>query len=372
MLVPILVASAVIGTGASDPYSASSTGSSICAAGPVVEGVDVSKYEGSIDWNAVKVAGIGFGIARISDGLNYPDATFDTNYAAMKSMGIIRGSYQYFEPAQDPIAQANMVLQHVGTLGAGDLPPVIDVETMGGVSASAVMAAVQQWLSAVQAGLGRQPIVYVSPSFWDGLSDPTVAADLWIANWGVSCPSVPAAWGSWQFWQYSATGTVPGIPVGANADLDRFNGSLSDLQAYAGGGSSTPPPPAATITAPAAGATVSGTVTVTASGNSTAVRVELYADTTLLATAESASWNTTTVADGAHQLTAKAYDASGASTTSAAVGVTVSNSSGGGCSGLFPVDAACPPPPGCSTSSGGAVGLLTALLLALALRRRGG
>jgi hypothetical protein len=100
------------------------------------------------------------------------------------------------------------------------------------------------------------------------------------------------------------------------------------------------------------------------------VRVEIYADSTLLGTGSSASWNTTAVADGAHQLTAKAFDASGASITSPAVGVTVSNSSGGGCSALEPFATACPPPPtGCNTSTGGAALLLASLVSALALRR---
>jgi len=355
---------------AGDLYSAGESGLTICAAGPVVEGMDVSKFNGTIDWAAVQAAGIGFAIARVSDGLNYPDATFDANWAAMKSTGMVRGSYQYFEPAQDPIAQADMVLQHVGTLGAGDLSPVIDVETTGGLPASAVAAAVDQWLAHVQAATGRTPIVYVSPSFWSGLGDPSAAADLWIANWQVSCPSVPAAWSGWRLWQYSSTGTVSGVPSSA-VDLDRFNGSMSDLLAYAGGGSATPLPPAASITAPAAGATLSGAVAVTASANASTVRVELYVDTSLLATGTSASWDTTTVSDGAHALTTRAYDASGASTTSTAVGVTVSNSSGGGCpAGTVPPSCTPPPPAGgCGTTSGGAAGMLAALLFAIALRR---
>src|SRR5260221_9542509 len=264
---------------AGDLYTAPESGLSVCASGPVVEGIDVSKYEGSIDWNKVKGAGIGFGIARVSDGLNYPDATFDTNWAGMKSAGVVRGAYQYFEPAQDPIAQADMLLQHIGTMGTGDLPPFIDVETMGGVSASAVTVAVNKWLAHVEAATGRKALVYTGPSFWNGLSDPTVTADLWIANWQVTCPSVPAAWASWKFWQYTATGTVSGVPV-SNMDRDRFHGSMSDLLPYAGGKSA--PPPSATITPPAAGATVSGTASVAASGTSTTVRIELYADAALL------------------------------------------------------------------------------------------
>jgi GH25 family lysozyme M1 (1,4-beta-N-acetylmuramidase) len=222
-----------------DPTAES--GLTICPAGATVEGIDVSVYQGTIDWNAVKGSGKTFAIARVSDGLNHFDTQFDRNWTQIKAVALVRGAYQYFEPGQDPVAQANMVLQHVGALGAGDLSPVIDVETMGGQTAAAVVAAVNQWISTVHAGSGRRPIVYSSPSFWNGLGNPTVAADLWIANWGVSCPGVPTAWSNFKLWQYSATGAVPGIS-GA-VDLDRFNGTQADLLAYAGGSGPPPPPP---------------------------------------------------------------------------------------------------------------------------------
>ena len=218
------------------------SGLTVCPGGPTVEGLDVSVYQGTIDWTAVKNAGKSFAIARVSDGLNHPDTQFAANWSGIKAVGMVRGVYQYFEPAQDPVAQANLLLQKTGALGAGDLAPVIDVETMGGLSASAVNAAVSQWISTIASATGRRPIVYSSPSFWSGLGNPTVAADLWIANWGVSCPSVPSAWSSWRLWQYSSTGTVAGIS--GSIDVDRFNGTLADLQAYAGGGG-TPPPPGA-------------------------------------------------------------------------------------------------------------------------------
>jgi uncharacterized protein (TIGR03382 family) len=120
------------------------------------------------------------------------------------------------------------------------------------------------------------------------------------------------------------------------------------------------------ITSPAAGATLGGTVQVTASASAGATKVELYVDGALLAAAASASWNTTTAVNGSHSLTAKAYDASGASGTSPAVVVNVSNIAT--CAGLF-VDAACPPPPGCSSTTGG-IAAFVALLAAAGLQRR--
>src|SRR5258706_586289 len=89
----------------------------VCPGATTVEGVDVSYYQGKIDWNQVKASGVKFAVTRISDGLNFKDSQFDTNWAAIQSEGLLRGAYQYFEPAQDAAAQANMVVQKVGLLG---------------------------------------------------------------------------------------------------------------------------------------------------------------------------------------------------------------------------------------------------------------
>src|SRR5579871_5548852 len=106
----------------------SSTG--VANAQSKVKGVDVSEYQGTIDWASVKSAGIGFGIARVSDGAHHSDAYFASNWSGMKKNGIIRGVYQFFRASQDPKAQAKVVADAVGSLGADDLPPVADVEVM--------------------------------------------------------------------------------------------------------------------------------------------------------------------------------------------------------------------------------------------------
>jgi GH25 family lysozyme M1 (1,4-beta-N-acetylmuramidase) len=206
----------------------------VCAAGPVVEGVDVSSYQGTIDWAALKAGGIDFAIIRTSDGLNYPDAKFAANWAGAKQAGVIRGVYQYFEPAQDPVAQADMMLQAMGPLDAGDLPPTIDVETTGGLGPSALAAAVKAWTDHVAAATGRAPMIYTGKYFWQdmvGGADQT-ADPLWVAQWGVTCPDLPTPWTAWTFWQWTSTGSVAGIS--GNVDRDRFDGDLAALTGFAG------------------------------------------------------------------------------------------------------------------------------------------
>jgi GH25 family lysozyme M1 (1,4-beta-N-acetylmuramidase) len=204
-----------------------------CAPGAVTEGIDVSVYQGTFDWKTVKASGVEFAIIRTSDGLNFPDSRFADNWAGAKAAGVIRGVYQYFEPAQDPIAQADMMLAAMGPLAPGDLPPTIDVETTGGKTPSQLAARVAQWSDHVAAATGRAPIIYVGKYFWQdqvGGVDMT-RNPLWEAQWGSACPDTPSPWKAWTFWQYTATGKVDGIT--GDMDLDRFNGDRAALVAFA-------------------------------------------------------------------------------------------------------------------------------------------
>lgn len=211
----------------------------MCASGSTVRGIDVSYYQGTIDWTSVKRAGVDFAFARVADGTDFIDPQFAPNWAQMKAAGVVRGAYQFFRPETDPTAQANLLVAQIdaaGGLESGDLAPVVDVEVTDDVAVTTLLARLQTWLDVVQAATGRVPTIYVSPGFWSTLGDPGGFGGytLWVADWTTSCPTVPtSSWGTWQFWQNADTGAVPG--VGSDPDLDEFNGSLSQLLAFAGG-----------------------------------------------------------------------------------------------------------------------------------------
>ncbi len=219
---------------------------SVCATGSTVKGVDVSTYQGSVNWASAKSAGIVFGIARMSDGLNYPDNEFAANWKNMKAQGIVRGVYQFFEPAQDPTQQANMLLNAVNSAGGfipEDLPPVMDIEVTGGQSPSTIQAHMQTWLNVIEKAVGRKPIIYTAAFMSSNIGSGFGSYPLWVANWGVSCPTMPSGWTAWKFWQNADNGSVSGIS-GA-VDTDEFNGSLTDLKAWATEttDAGAPPPP---------------------------------------------------------------------------------------------------------------------------------
>jgi len=221
-------------TGAPPPVGVAEDAVTVCPGGSVVQGIDVSEFQGSINWTAVKNAGIKFAFIRVSDG-TYQDPNFASNWAGAKAAGILRGAYQFFRASDNPITIADQFLAKMGTLGDGDLPPTLDVEVTDGQSAATIRTNMEAWLAHVEQKTGRTPFIYVSPGFWPNLGSPNESHyRLWVANWGVSCPSLPAGgWSTWQMWQKADNGSVAGIS-GA-VDTDEFNGSLAQLQVIAGG-----------------------------------------------------------------------------------------------------------------------------------------
>jgi lysozyme len=214
----------------------------VCATGTTTLGIDVSYYQGTINWTSVKNAGIKFAFVRLSDGDTFQDPKFSANWTGAKQAGIVRGAYQFFRPSQNVTAQADKMIAAIGTYQKGDLPPVIDVEADGGLAPATVASKVRQWVDRVRNALGVDPIVYTGKYFWrDEVGSPASFANnpLWIAQYTSMCPDLPAPWQKWTFWQYTDSGSVAGIS--GKVDTNRFNGSVADLLAFAGGTSAPPP-----------------------------------------------------------------------------------------------------------------------------------
>ncbi len=198
----ILAVSAVVSIGCSSgPTNTCSSTSSltVCATGAVVKGVDVSVYQGTVDWTKVKGAGIDFAIARVSDGTGTLDTTFATNWKGIAAESLVRGVYQYFEPAQDPVAQANLLLTQVTDAGGfvpGDLPPVMDMEKTGGQTDATIQANMQSWLDTIEKAFGRKPLIYTNASTATHFGGKFTSYPLWVASWGGTCPTMPAGFRS--------------------------------------------------------------------------------------------------------------------------------------------------------------------------------
>jgi lysozyme len=206
-------------------------------------GLDVSHYQGAIDWTAVSNGGYVYALAKASDGVDTPDEYFAANWPAIKAAGLLRAAYHYFQPSTDAQEQADYFLQCLSganggtaTLAPGDLPVALDLEVAGGVAVTDLLAGATLWLQAVQTATGRQPMVYTGPAFWASIGNPADLSGypLWIAHLtSAPSPTVPSAWANWFFWQYDQQ-PVDGIPNSLVVDLDAFNGTLHDLQSMAG------------------------------------------------------------------------------------------------------------------------------------------
>jgi GH25 family lysozyme M1 (1,4-beta-N-acetylmuramidase) len=202
------------------------------------EGIDVSHWQGWIDWVKVRNAGKSFVYAKATEGIGWKDASYDRNKSGAMGQGLKFGAYHFARPTNDPVREADWFVDTMG-LKRGMLLPALDIEVTDGLGPTALTSWVKAWLQRVYNRTGAKAAIYTSPSFWrDKLSNSRWFADngyrvLWVANWGTSSPSVPADdWGgrSWTFWQYTSDGTVPGIS--GRVDLNRYRYSSFDAVTY--------------------------------------------------------------------------------------------------------------------------------------------
>ena len=219
-----------------------------CAGPTTLKGIDVSYYQGTVDWTKVKAAGQSFAFVRVSDGIDYPDTKFAQNWPATKKAGLVRGLYQFFRPAKDVTAQVNLLatkLEAAGGLQPGDLPPVLDLESDGGLPAATVVARAKAWLAQVEQKYGVKPIVYTAAFMSSVIGTNFSGYVLWVANYQTSCPTMPSGWTDWAFWQDSDKGKVDGVST--PVDTNFFNGSAAQLGALTVQAPSTSEPKPPTV-----------------------------------------------------------------------------------------------------------------------------
>ncbi len=200
----------------------------------MVAGIDVSHYQGEIDWAAVAASETRFCFIKATDGMR-SDRFFAKNWPAAKDAGLLRGAYHFFHPAIPAATQAAFFVKTVGPLTPGDLPPTLDLEGSQdwlSVAPSDRATLALQWLEVVESAWGVTPIVYLSPAFaTEVLQNPVSFSrfPVWFAHYtGAAAPNLAAPWTAWNFWQYANDGYAAGMT--SKVDLDRFNGSLEELR----------------------------------------------------------------------------------------------------------------------------------------------
>jgi lysozyme len=197
-----------------------------------IHGIDVSRYQERISWEAVKemnVEGlrIGFAFIKATEGVNNIDPFFKRNWKNAREAGIVRGAYHFFVPTKDGTTQVKNFLKLV-KLEPGDLPPVLDVESSYGLSASKFRKQVKKWLQAMETAYGVKPIIYTYVSFYQRyLSGYFDEYPMWVAHYfQLERPRISR---SWAFWQHNDQGRVNGIL--SKVDFNVFNGDSAAFRA---------------------------------------------------------------------------------------------------------------------------------------------
>ena len=190
-----------------------------------VHGIDVSRYQQTINWPLVKqmqVQGVRvhFAFIKATEGSSSVDAQFKRNWKHAKEAGITRGAYHFFIASRDGTSQAKHFLKTV-SLQPGDLPPVVDIEQTNGVQKPLLQQRLKAWLQLVESVHGIKPIIYTNADFYKSyLADAFDDYPFWVAHY--LQPTAPRARRNWHFWQHSERGRVNGIR--AMVDFNVFNG----------------------------------------------------------------------------------------------------------------------------------------------------
>ncbi len=198
-------------------------------------GIDVSQWNGWIDFRRVRSSGHQFAYIRASAGRLTTDSAYSKNLSRATAAGLFIGAYHYASPDGafgDATREADHFLA-VADLHAGMLRPALDLETGARLGSTRLQRWVKTWLTRVYARTGVKAVIYTTQSFWQSyMGNSTWFARngydvLWVAHWGATSPRVPASgWGgrSWTLWQFSSCGRVAGVSSDCT-DLDRFRGS---------------------------------------------------------------------------------------------------------------------------------------------------
>ena len=195
-----------------------------------MHGIDVSHYQGDINWKMLKQTRQGkfpveFIFMKATEGGDFSDDRFVANFDSAKVHGFIRGAYHFYNPKTDADKQADFFIRSV-KLEPGDLPPVLDIE-MKSKDMKKLQEDLKIWLRKVENHYGVKPIIYASYKFKTKYLNDSIfnTYPYWIAHYYVDSVRYQ---GEWKFWQHTDVGTLPGIDE--KVDLNVFNGSFSELK----------------------------------------------------------------------------------------------------------------------------------------------
>ncbi len=193
-----------------------------------VHGIDVSRYQGSIDWATIDTSQVHFVFVKATEGEEHVDSLFARNWAALNEKGIRKGAYHFYRPSISAQIQFRNYTNQV-VLTKGDLPPVIDFEATGDLFEEEIKLSLKELLFLMQDYYKCKPIIYTNLKLYRRYI-ATIFDDypIWIARYNNEVPVLSKS-NAWAFWQYGNRGQIEGI-VG-DVDFNVFSGSIAELDA---------------------------------------------------------------------------------------------------------------------------------------------
>jgi len=204
-------------------------------------GMDVSGWQGNVNWAAARANGARFAFVKATESTSYRNPYFAQQYNGSYNAGLLRGAYHFALPDRSTgTAQADYFVNHGGAWSRDGrtLPPALDIEynpygaRCYGYSASGMVSWIRAFSNRVRARTGRYPVIYSTRDWWQSCTGNSAAFGvtnpLWIACYCASTGTLPAGWSFHTFWQFASSGALPG-------DQNYFNGSYTRLKVLATG-----------------------------------------------------------------------------------------------------------------------------------------
>jgi GH25 family lysozyme M1 (1,4-beta-N-acetylmuramidase) len=190
-------------------------------------GIDVSQYQGEIDWEKVAASGVRFVIIRATMGLGGTDPNFISNWEGAKKAGLLVSAYHIFFHDESPVKQALAFVQALDGREP-DFPLALDVEIPARGNYGAQL---EDMCLTMEILTGQRPMIYTAQYIWNtnvGWGPKWHLYPLWVADYDAAAPAMPDGWERWSIWQYSNKGRISGIE--GHVDLNLFEGTEEELK----------------------------------------------------------------------------------------------------------------------------------------------
>lgn len=204
-----------------------------------IQGIDISRWQGNIDWQAVKAAGTRFVYIKSTEGGDHIDPKFLENWNGAKAAGVARGAYHFVYWCRPAHEQVVWFTQHIPQ-ERDALPPVLDVEWNSHsktcpkrVSREDAIEKIRLMLKELEQHTGKRPVIYTDIPFHEEVLEGQFNDYVYWIRSTAAEPSVRYRDRDWGFWQFTTTGRVPGIS--GNVDRNSFFGGEREWQQFVSG-----------------------------------------------------------------------------------------------------------------------------------------